>query len=129
MPRSGRGKPGAPCRPSAQVHRSAHALAWCWRSGAGPHPPSRRWATVPAAQAAVIRHRGAAVIAKSGPRPDRTRVGNHGPVRKSAALRSTLSHALCHLISSMDDLMPQVIICVPQFCHQYFCESAIMAFY
>ena len=46
------------------------------------------------------------------------------PVRKSAALRSTLSHALCHLISSMDDLMPQVIICVPQYCHQYFCESA-----
>ena len=30
------------------------------------------------------------------------------PVKKSQALRSTLSHAFCHLISSMDDKVPQV---------------------
>ena len=30
------------------------------------------------------------------------------PVKKSQELRSTLSHAFCHLISSMDDKMPQV---------------------
>lgn len=30
------------------------------------------------------------------------------PVKKSQALRSTMSHAFCHLISSMDDKMPQV---------------------
>ena len=30
------------------------------------------------------------------------------PVKKSQELRSTLSHAFCHLISAMDDNMPQV---------------------
>jgi len=30
------------------------------------------------------------------------------PVKKSQTLRSTLSHAFCHLISSMDDISPQV---------------------
>ena len=30
------------------------------------------------------------------------------PVKKSQELRSTLAHAFCHLISSMDDKMPQV---------------------
>ena len=30
------------------------------------------------------------------------------PLKKSQALRSVLSHALCHLISSMDDKLPQV---------------------
>ena len=33
---------------------------------------------------------------------------SEAPVKKSQALRSTLSHAFCHLIASMDDRVPQI---------------------
>ena len=37
-----------------------------------------------------------------------TRFLTEAPVKKSQTLRSCLSHALCHLIASMDDISPQV---------------------